>query len=67
MKVIFFLPQTAQFDKSINPFCLVFLTFKFLFAVCLLQLTQYVSIITYNQQLFLTAHFIALILLYYLI
>ena len=29
MKVNFLLPQTAQFDKSINLFCLVFLTLEF--------------------------------------
>ena len=29
IKVDFFLPQITQFDKSINPFCLVFLTFEF--------------------------------------
>ena len=41
----FFLSQTAQFDKSINMLCLVFLALVFLFAVFFLQLTQYVSIV----------------------
>ena len=37
MKLYFFLPQTAQFDKSIIPFCLVLLKFEFSFAVFSLQ------------------------------
>ena len=45
MKVYFFLPQTAQFDKNINLFCLVFLTLEFSFAVFSLQLTEQVSIV----------------------
>ena len=36
---LFFLPQTAQNDESVNLFCLVFLTL-FLFAVFFLQQTQ---------------------------
>ena len=34
IKVDFFLPQTAQFDKSIILICLVFLTLEFSLAVC---------------------------------
>ena len=45
----FFLPQAEEFDKNINLFCLVFTTLEFLFAVFDLQLTQYVSIVTYNR------------------
>ena len=33
MEVDFFLQQIAQFDKSINLFCLVFLTLEFSFSV----------------------------------
>ena len=44
--------QTTQFDKSISLFYLVFLTLDFSLAVYFLQLTQYVSIVTYNQALF---------------
>ena len=33
MKVDFFLPQIAQYYKSINLFCLVFLTLEFSLAV----------------------------------
>ena len=40
MKVDFFLPQTAQFDKIINLFCLVFLTLKIF--VCCILLTTYI-------------------------
>ena len=47
------LPQIAQFDKSINLFCLVFLTLELSFAVYFLQLTQYFSIDTYSWQYFL--------------
>ena len=47
------LPQIAQFDKSINLFCLVFLTLELSFAVYFLQLTQYFSIDTYSRQYFL--------------
>ena len=39
--VWFFLLETAQFDKSINMFCLVLLTLEFTFAIFFLQLTQY--------------------------
>ena len=37
IKVDFCLPQKAQFDKSINLFCLVFLFLEFSLAVYLLQ------------------------------
>ena len=40
IKVEFFFPQTAQFDKSINLFCLGFLGFKFLFTVYFVQMTE---------------------------
>ena len=33
IKVDFFLPQTAQFDKNINLFCLAFLTLEISFVV----------------------------------
>ena len=39
------MPQIAQFDKSINLFCLVFLTLEFSLAWYFLQLTQQVSIV----------------------
>ena len=59
MKVDFFLSQTAQFDKSIDLFSLVFLKLEFSFAVYFQQLTQYVPIVTYNQEnYFLTTNFI---------
>ena len=59
IKVDFFLPQTEQFDKSIDLFCLVFLIFEFSFSVYFLQLTQQVSIVTYNQAMFfLTINFV---------
>ena len=53
------MPLTVQFDKSINLFCLFLLTFKFLFSIYFLQLVQDASIITYNEQYFLTIKFIA--------
>ena len=40
MKIDFFIPQTAKFDKSINLFCLVFLRLEFSFIVIFLQLTH---------------------------
>ena len=40
IKVDFFLPQTAQFDKNIILFCLVFLTLEFSLAVYFLQLAH---------------------------
>ena len=40
IKVDFFLPQTAQFDKGINLFFLAFLKLKFSLAVFILQLIQ---------------------------
>ena len=45
MNLNFFLLQTTQFDKNINLFCLVFMTFEFSFAVFFLQLTQDVYIV----------------------
>ena len=60
MKVNFFLSQTAQFAKSTNLFYLVFLTLKLSFAVYFLELTQHISIATYNQaNSFLTISIIA--------
>ena len=57
----FFWPQTEQFDKSINLFCLVFLTFELSFPVYFLQLTRYVCFVTYNQAInFAAFHFIML-------
>ena len=59
MKVYFFLPQIAQFHKSINLFRLVFLTLVFSFPY-FSQLLQYVSLVTYNLAIFfLTIIFIA--------
>ena len=52
------MPQIVQFDKSINLFCLVFLTLEFLFAVFFLQQIQDASIVTYNQSIFITINFI---------
>ena len=49
MKFGFFLPPTAQFDKSINLFWLVFPTLEFSFTVYFSQLTQSVSIVTDNE------------------
>ena len=40
MKVDFLLPQIVQYVKSIDLFCLDFLTLEFSFAVFYLQLTQ---------------------------
>ena len=61
IKVDFFWPQTEQFDKSINLFCLVFLTFELSFPVYFLQLTRYVCFVTYNQAInFAAFHFIML-------
>ena len=57
IKVDFFLLQAAQFDKSINLFCLIFLTLEFLFTVYFLTLTQQVSIVTYNQAIFFNNRF----------
>ena len=45
MNLNFFLLQITQFDKNINLFCLVFMTFEFSFAVFFLQLTQDVYIV----------------------
>ena len=45
IKVHLFLPQIAQFDKSITLLYLVFMALEFLFAVYFLQLTQYVSLV----------------------
>ena len=55
MNLNFFLLQTPQFDKNINLFCLVFMTFEFSFAVFFLQLTQdvyivFICYIPYNLQ-----------------
>ena len=55
MNLNFFLLQTTQFDKNINLFCLVFMTFEFSFAVFFLQLTQdvyivFICYIPYNLQ-----------------
>ena len=58
IKVDLFLPQIVQFDKSINLFCLVFPTLKFKVSSIFLQLTQNVSIVTYNQSIFITIYFI---------
>ena len=52
IKILMKLPQIAQFDKSINLFCLVFLTLELSLAVYFLQLTQYFSIVTYSQAIF---------------
>ena len=52
IKTLMKLPQIAQFDKSINLFCLVFLTLELSLAVYFLQLTQYFSIVTYSQAIF---------------
>ena len=52
MKVDFFLPQTAQFDKNIILLCLVYLTFEFSLAMFYLQPTQSAFIVTYNQAIF---------------
>ena len=50
LKVGLFLPQKALLNnKVIDLFCLVFLTLEFLFAVFFSQLTQEVSIVTFNQ------------------
>ena len=55
MNLNFFLLQITQFDKNINLFCLVFMTFEFSFAVFFLQLTQdvyivFICYIPYNLQ-----------------
>ena len=62
IKADFILPQAEQFDKSINLFCSVFLTFKFSLAVYFLQLTHSFLIITYNRTIFfLTLGFIVFV------
>ena len=62
IKADFTLPQAEQFDKSINLFCSVFLTFKFSLAVYFLQLTHSFLIITYNRTIFfLTLGFIVFV------
>ena len=43
LKKSHFPPQTVEFSKRVNLFCLAFLTNEFSFAVFFLQLTQYVS------------------------
>ena len=45
IKIDFFLPQTAQFDKSVNLFNLVFLTLGSYLGVYFLQLMQYISFV----------------------
>ena len=64
MKLDFFLPKIAQFDTSINLFCLVPLTLRFLFTVFFIQLTQYVTIVFvwYNLQHFHSFWFFLLII-----
>ena len=58
MKLTFFFSQTANFDKSINLFCLVFLTLEFSFAVFFYNWHNTFPLLLIIRQYFLTINFI---------
>ena len=59
MKVNFFFPQIVQLDKTINLFCLVFLTLEFSFTVFFYNLHNTFPLLFIISQYFLTINFIA--------
>ena len=66
IKVDFFLPQTAQFDKNINLFCLAFLTLEISFVVFFVNWSNRFPMFSFNifQRSFyfyLSSHYIFLI------